>query len=557
MKKIFFVALTTAVAIPIMAQTAIDAYQLSRNDFHGTARYMSMGGAFGALGGDLSTLNLNPGGIGVYRKSDIGITLEADMQNTTTTSSINRTEISQTRLGVNNVGYIGSYFTKSDIMPIFNWGVSYSRINSFDRRYKGTVDMNGSLSNLIAGYTTREGYTGNELAGTDDNYAWGDAPLLSMIGYNSYIINPVGGTTNHYNGLWEDGVTYGVADFDVEEKGYIDEYELSIGGNINNMVFWGLGVGITDILYTRTTTYSEYTDWAKLPVIQNGVPTSGQPSQIVDRNGNVQDSGFDLDSYKRITGSGVNVKFGLIVKPINELRLGFAIHTPTWYNLTQIEDASVRSYYGYEYDNKTDSYRGPTVVDAYSPYVPADGYDWKLKTPWRMIVSAAGIIGSKAIISADYEYRPYQNMGAKYRDGESSSMANDDIKSYYDAANIIRLGAEFRLSSNFSIRAGYAYESTPTTTEMSNARTEVFTSPYATSVPGLTPSYTFDNSTQYITCGLGYRYESFYADIAYVHKSQESVFTPYSGANPYTENPYTAEVKDNNNKIVLSVGVKF
>lgn len=556
MKKQLSIALIAAIAMPAIAQTAIDAYQLSRSDLHGTARYMSMGGAFGALGGDLSTLNNNPGGIGVYRKSEIGFTLDLDMQNATTTSTLDKVKTSQTKVGINNVGYVGSYFTQNDIMPIFNWGFSYSRVSSFDRRYKGSLDMNGSLSNLIAGYTSAEGYTGDDLAGTDDNYAWGNAPLLSMIGYNSYIINPIGGS-NQYSGLWEDGATYGVSDFNVEEKGYVDEYEITLGGNINNIVYWGLGVGITDILYSRATDYAEYTDWARLPVLQNGEPVSGGPAQIVDQHGNVEDSGFDLNSFKRITGSGVNVKFGLIVKPINELRIGFAVHTPTWYNLTQIEDASVRSYYGYKYDNQLGEYQGPTIVDAYSPYVPADGYDWKLKTPWRMIISAAGVIGSKAIISADYEYRPYQDMSAKYNDGESSDYTNEDIKSYYNAANILRLGAEYRVTPNFSLRAGYIYESTPTKTEVSNNQTEIYTSPYDTGVPGLTPSYTFDNSSQYITCGIGYRYKSVYVDAAYVHKSQKSVFSPYTGATPYTENPYTAEVKDSNNKVVLSIGFKF
>ncbi len=79
-------------------------------------------------------------------------------------------------------------------------------------------------------------------------------------------------------------------------------------------------------------------------------------------------------------------------------------------------------------------------------------------------------------------------------------------------------------------------------------------SPYDT---GTTPSYTLDNSTQYITCGLGYRYKNFYADAAYVHKSRTSEFHPYTGSNGYTANPYTAEVKDNNNSIVLSLGFKF
>ena len=81
MNKRVLTAAIAALPLCLMAQTAMDAYQMSRYDLRGTARYMSMAGAFGALGGDLSTLNQNPGGIGVYRKSDVGITLDIDMQN--------------------------------------------------------------------------------------------------------------------------------------------------------------------------------------------------------------------------------------------------------------------------------------------------------------------------------------------------------------------------------------------------------------------------------------------------------------------------------------------
>ena len=57
------------------AQGALDLYTISQTDLRGSARFMSMAGAFGALGADLSTLNQNPGGIGVYRSSEVGMTM--------------------------------------------------------------------------------------------------------------------------------------------------------------------------------------------------------------------------------------------------------------------------------------------------------------------------------------------------------------------------------------------------------------------------------------------------------------------------------------------------
>lgn len=528
--------------LPLLAigQTAFDAYQMSRYDLRGTARFMSMGGAFGALGGDLSTLNQNPGGIGVYRKSEIGFTLDIEMQSTSAKSTLDNMTQNKTKALVNNFGYVGSAYTGNDIMPIFNWGFSYNRAASFNRRYKGTVDMNGSLSNYIAGYTTADGWTGDHLSNSDENF-WdrNHAPWLSILAYNSFMINPVSGT-NQYNGLWQDGKTYGVADFDVEEQGYVDEYEINLGGNISNTVYWGIGLGISDIDYKQYVYYEEYLNNALLPIVDNdGQVVAGQPTATPN------DVGFGLDSRKHISGTGFNFKAGVIVRPINELRLGFAIHTPTYYNLTQNNDGIVDYGYGY-----SDGVLKPGYVGS-----PIESYDWKLRTPWRMIVSAATVIGSNAIISVDYEYRPYQNMTTKFGDGDNVTDVNGDIKNYYKAANIIRLGAEYRLSKNLSIRAGYAYESNPTGTEVKNDNLTVFTSgPYDT---GTTPSYTLDNSTQYITCGVGYHYKNFYADAAYVHKSRKSEFHPYTGDNGYTANPFTADIKDNFNNIVLSVGFKF
>lgn len=533
-------------ALPVVAfsQTAFDAYQMSRYDLRGTARFMSMAGAFGAIGGDLSSLNQNPAGIGVYRKNEIGFTLDIDMQSTkapflmNNNASWGQNSTSQTKVSVPNIGYVGVAFTGSDIMPVFQWGFSYGRVASFNRRYRGSIDMNGSLSNYIAGYTTADGYTTGQLQSSTDNY-WNraHAPWMSILAYNSYMINPLASNMNQYQGLWLDGTTYGIADFDVEEKGFIDEYEINFGGNFTNSIYWGLGVGISDIDYSRYVYYKEYMTGALAPVVENNETVAGAP----DFDNEAQ---IGLSSNQRITGTGVNVKFGLIYRPINEFRVGLAVHTPTYYNLTQSNDGIVDYNYG---DN--------SAVRGTDTGTPIESYDWKLRTPWRLIASAATVIGGRGIVSVDYEYRPYQNITTKFSDGYDCSDVNSDIKTYYKSSNILRIGGEFRVTPNFSVRAGYSFESSPTTSQFKNDETMVYTSnPYDT---GTAPSYSVDDKTQYITCGIGYRYKSFYADAAYVHRSHTSDFHPYTGYNGYTENPNTAEIKENNNNIVLSVGFKF
>lgn len=232
------------------------------------------------------------------------------------------------------------------------------------------------------------------------------------------------------------------------------------------------------------------------------------------------------------------------MRPINALRLGLAVHTPTYYNLTQYNDAFVDYGYGYADGDLKPGYAG----------TPVERTDWKLRTPWRMIASAAVVIGPSAIISADYEYRPYQSMTTKFDNGDNCTDVNGDVKNYYKAANIIRLGAEYRINNHFSVRAGYAYESTPTGSEVKENRMQVYTS--GPNDTGTNPSYTLDNSTQYITCGIGYRYKAFYADAAYVNKSYKSDFHPFT-PNDYTATQPAAEIKSSSNNIVLTVGFKF
>ena len=60
MKKVYVSILAAAIPAIGLAQSAVDAYTLGTNEMRGTARFMSMGGAFTALGGDLSSLNQNP-----------------------------------------------------------------------------------------------------------------------------------------------------------------------------------------------------------------------------------------------------------------------------------------------------------------------------------------------------------------------------------------------------------------------------------------------------------------------------------------------------------------
>ena len=155
----------------------------------------------------------------------------------------------------------------------------------------------------------------------------------------------------------------------------------------------------------------------------------------------------------------------------------------------------------------------------------------------------------------DMKLKQQSNFGGDYNYGGGfveNTYANEDVKNYFRAANIIRVGAEYRLNSNWSVRAGYNYKS-------SNVRKEAMSGDMYISTAGTDPSYRFDNDTHNITLGIGYRYKSWYADLAYQHTTQNATFsayTPFSTGNEWHYSP-SAKITDKHNNIVISTGFRF
>lgn len=542
MNKIILGIATMTLPMASFAQSAIDAQQVTQSDFSGTARFMSMGGAFTALGGDLTTLNQNPAGIGVYRSNEVGVTLDINAQSSKTpfTSYEFLNSATQTKVNCTNFGFVGS--TKMDgALKTLNWGVTYNRASSFDRVYRGYVPtIDTSLSNYIADFTygTVENDLWTDNWNTYDPYLDSNCDWLSILAYNSYMINGIGNAPtggNVYSGLFKNN-SAGDALFNVRESGGVDEYNMSVGGNIENLVYWGLSVGITDMKYRRWVYYSESIGNAEV-VCDDGYLG----------NGNYE---YGMDNLKNITGSGWNIKAGLIIRLTNEFRIGLAVHTPTWYSLTESYDATVDYTY-----TPTDP-AGTTVNN--SQYSDEAYFEWKLSAPWKFMVGLAGVIGNKAIISADYEFQGYNSMKEKtlyaYNDygfGKEfveNEEVNGQIKSYFKNASILRLGAEYRVTPQFSLRCGYNINLGNTKEEAYDGKMEVIGA-------GTDASYTFNKTTQNLCFGLGYRYQAWYIDAAYVYTDRESKFNAFTN---WSNNVAPAmTVKDHNSSVVISTGFKF
>lgn len=358
-----------------------------------------------------------------------------------------------------------------------------------------------------------------------------DIDWLSILGYSSYMINPYGANGDRYRGLYQNGTTAD-AELYVHERGYIDNYEFTMGGNIMNLLYVGVGVGVNDLRYTRTVNYSE----------------SLSDAAVYDGHGvSTGDAGFYLDNYKRITGTGVNLSLGVIFRPIQEFRIGAAIHSPTWYKLDESYYADTD--FSYATDNNQPIQGNDYSDEAY--------FNWRLRSPWRFNIGAALIIGSDAILSVDYERLAYNDMTVSsprydnwgYIDGYFENQnVNDDIRTYTQAANNIRVGLEYRLTPKLSARLGFNAMLTNIRDAYKDGRGEILTA-------GTDPSYSLDKTTTYVTAGLGYKFGAFYIDAAYVNKHRKSTLHPYTSY-PGVDAPYF-DVKDSNNSIVLTAGYRF
>ncbi len=558
MRKLYFVLSMGCLATGAFAQSAIDAYRFSQPDLRGTARFMGMGGAFGALGGDLSTLSQNPAGIGVYRSNELGFTLDLDVQKSTSDARGLKTSDNQTKFYLDNIGGVATIRLGSSVIPNLNFGFTYNKAVSFNRRYKGSIDkLQTSMSNYIAGIANNQELTVPDVETTDtyDPYNPNDggiqAPWLAILGYDSYLINPKGNPNNpSWMGQFGDR-TSGKANFDVTERGSVDEYNIAFGGNISNVVYWGMNFDIINFDYRLDAGYGEDLTGAYVynPTTDIVAPT---------------DSRWRMRNAYRANGTGFNYQLGVIVKPIQELRLGLAFHTPTWYNMTETYSAGTSmQYYGQNLSASTnDGYPG--------------SQDYNFNSPWKVIASVAGVIGSKFIISADYEWNGYKTMkfseannyygGDGYWDdpwdydyysvtpaslnNDPYAYENEDIKNVYRHTDTFRIGAEYRVTPSFSVRAGYSHVSSPVESKAKNNDMTIFTA-------GTIPNYRFDNDTNYITCGLGYRHKGFYIDLAYVYKQMSSEYHAFTPDPKSSYQSPSAKLTFNNSRIVLSTGLKF
>lgn len=408
MKSISLIMVFLFVSTMLFAQNEVDALRYSENFYGGTARYMSMGGAFGALGGDMSVLSTNPAGIAVFRSSKFSFT--PGMYYNEINSKYYGTGLvdNSYNLNISNIGFVKSFNTEENQTGWMNmnYAVGYNRINNFNKN----IMMEGTNSNssLLDYYV--DAANGGDINSAD---LFIDADVIYDTTGTGYV--------SDYNGSYGE-----LQNKSIRTKGGMGEYFFSFGANYTNKFYFGAILGYQHVLYEENSDYTE-----------------SDPNNIIHNL-----VSFTYHNHLLTKGDGFNLKLGVIYKPIYWMRIGAAVHTPTLFDLTDEYSSSVTATIDYI-----------EGTDVNKSEQPIKNFNYQLTTPTKAIGSLAFIIKKTAILSVDYEYINYSS--ARLRaDDYTFTNENANISSRYTSTGNLRLGAEYKYGP-FSFRGGYALYGSP------------------------------------------------------------------------------------------------
>ncbi|MCF8301981.1 MAG: hypothetical protein K9I94_01795 [Bacteroidales bacterium] len=455
MKKSFVITLLLAMAFATgMAQNEVDALRYSRTTFGGTARYMGAAGAFGAIGADFSSLSDNPAGIGLYNSSELVITPTIFSTVTEANFKNRYREDNKYSFGLNNVGIVMQMGNnnKKNGWKNFQFGFGMNRRNDFNNRT--LIEGFNNQNSLLTGYLERiQGVAPEDM----DRFS-------TWLAYQTDVIFDTTGNYVYHADMPDGGV---LQQKSITKDGSQNKMVFTFGANYEDHLYLGATIGVPYIRYHQQSTYTETDNRNRDGYFQS-----------FTRN-------FDLETE----GTGFNAKLGFIARPTQWLRLGGAIHSPTFYsNLSDTWSASMTS----QFDNG----------DSYTQDSPQGNFDYDLETPWRAIGSMAIFIGQYGFVSADYEFVDYSN--ARLRSSSDQFFkANDAIRSSYTSVSNLRLGTEWVYDA-FSIRGGYA----------------IYGSPYQGGIN--------DEELTSYTFGFGFREKDYFVDLAYVRNEYSTDYYLYS-----------------------------
>lgn len=465
MKLKFALALASALIAghATYAQFNQDALRFSTGDRGGSARFKAIGNASTALGGDISSINGNPAGLGFFNTSEFSVT--PDFNGSTMDATYfgqNNFDAARTknRVNFNNASIVfnapqriyGGDPTKG--LLTVNYGIGWNRTNT----YNDNLQFSGfnPTSSIADMYAQRANTDGPTVSALRDAYN-----PVGFWGYSHYLVDSVG--RDNFGNLYQAATKLNAGQTLTQVmSGGQNELNMAIGANYSNKLYLGASIGFASLRYKSNSEFAE----------------EGEDTRFNQGYRNY------FDQWQETTGSGFNFKVGMIYRPTPAFQLGASFTSPTWYSISDNYTVGMETFYA-----NGEEYKGtPETFDS----------NYNLRTPLK-VSGGIALMQKFGFISADVEYVDYSNI--KLSGYEGSNQDNQVIGDLYRGAVNARLGAEGRVNNNVYLRAGYSY--------LGN------------------PEKGIGSATNIISGGLGYRVSKFYVDATYSHMTRDMVVYPY------------------------------
>lgn len=441
----------------------------------GSARIQAMGGSQTALGGDYSSAFSNPAGLGMFNRSEVTFTPAFSTYKASSNYLGDADEASKSRLTVPGISAVFNMPIDKSGFVSGSFAISMNRTNDFN----GSISYHGvnSQSSII------DSFLDNAFGSTTDQFDPDTGPQYNTptgLAYFNYLIGPQSiqdpdlPDDEYFSDVEVD--SHPLQQENVQTKGATNQWNFAYGANYKDMVYMGLGIGVSSLRYKSEKVYSESFD--DDPFLRD----------------------MQLSENLNIKGNGINATLGAIVRPIDFFQVGLSFTTPTYYEFTETYEASMSTdwknfdYYG----------DGSEILNNESASTDIVTSDYALTTPLKVSTGIA-FLSKFGILTGDVEFtNPAKAKYSSNTTGISYTDENNGIKSTYKSVINYRVGAEFR-HKILRARAGYAVQGN-------------------TFKDGIG----IDNSITSISGGVGLRFEKFYTDFALIHSSGKGYYSPYS-----------------------------
>lgn len=493
MKKTIGIAIFTLLCHTFYAQNEMDVLRYSTTDFFGSARVEAMAGSFGALGADISAIQINPASMGRFSSSRVAVSFNNSIMNNEAeyNSSFTNSSRNKFTLGSGGVVFTSDLSERGNGRLYNQFTLGYTRLKSFanKRVYEGQNFY--SLLDVFA----NDGY------GVSPDNIYSERPFTTGLAYDVYAVDYDEGTGEYYSRLTNGDMYH---HREINTNGGMGEFHIGYSENYMNTLYYGASIGIRRIKYIENTKHNE-----KLL----------EPAGVSLRS-------FDYVYDQTSKGTGFNIKLGMLYLPSEQFRIGLAFESSTTTKMTDEWSADMTAHHDY----------GVEQIAAVN--VPKGKFVYRVKTPMKLRGSFAYILGMRGAINIDVEM-------ARLPRGKLKTYTNDELPGYlyefdYENQEVVnqfrtifntRIGAEYMIFNDVYLRGGIAILPQPYKKDIGNIKT-----------PNMTYAAGIGWENKYVQIDLSYRLltlnEDYYA------------FDPSKVENRTT-------FKTNVHNIVLSAGIKF